>query len=318
MSDRTGLDSVTMTVLDALDELGSRPDGQHKKNATIVDFVYATRGLPPRFGYEAICVAAAPWLTHVSVVDFHGNFGSADSLDEPASARYTEARLSRAGAMALASERGKLPRLPIGLINGDLSIGGTAPPFDPVRVVDALRAATEGRVSDEELVATIGMPSFPTGCPVAGDVDAIAAGTRVKLRVSSEIAIETDRRGSRLLISRVPYDVGPEDVGNAIASRVDAVRSGRLREAYPELENELDLPLRDVRNESSGDTTRVVCDLLAGADAELCRGRILETWPATIEVTVQLRAPLATLVRGFVDDLAPQDEALTALLSTID
>jgi DNA gyrase/topoisomerase IV subunit A len=313
-SERTGLDSVTITVLEGYDELESSPDAQFKKNATIVEHLYATRGLPPRFAYEAICVAAAQWLTHVAVVDFHGNHGSPDPLDEPAAPRYTESRMSRAGAMALASERDELPRLPIGLINGDLSIGGTSPPFDPARVVEALRAASAAGVSDDDLVTMIGMPAFPTGCLVVGDADSIAAGERTKLRVSSDIAIETDERGTRLLITRTPYDIGPEDVSGAIASRVDAVRSGRLREAFPELENELDLPLRDVRNESYGDITRVVCELLDGANAELCRDRILETWPATIEVTVQLRAPLATLVRGFVDDPVTQNEALALLL----
>jgi DNA gyrase/topoisomerase IV subunit A len=226
--------------------------------------------------------------------------------------------LARAGVLALASERGELPRLPIGLINGDLAIGGTTPPFDPTRVVDALHVAAAGGATDDEIVDRVGMPSFPTACSVTGDLKAIAAGTRTKLRVSTDIAIETDDRGTRLLISRVPYGVGPDDVGTAIAGRVDAVRSGRLREAYPELQNALDLPLRDVRNESMNDVTRVVCELLAGANAELCRERLLETWPVTIEIPVQLRAPLATLVRGFVDDPAAQNAALAALLSTID
>jgi DNA gyrase/topoisomerase IV subunit A len=162
------------------------------------------------------------------------------------------------------------------------------------------------------------MPTFPTRCSVTGDRAALAAGAPTKLRVSTDIAIETDDRGTRLLISRVPFGVGAESVAEAIANRVDAVRSSRLREAYPELQNELDLPLRDVRNESSGDRVRVVCELLAGANAELCRERLLETWPVTIEISVQLRSPLATLVKGFVDDPSAQNDALTALLSTID
>jgi DNA gyrase/topoisomerase IV subunit A len=305
------------SVLEALDELGSRPDGPHKKSATIVDHLYTTHGIPPRFGYEAMCAAAADWIVPIPLIDVHGNLGGADSTDLPASARYTEMRVARAGAMGLASERGELPRLPIGLINGDLAVGGTAPPFDPVRLVDALRAAATGSATDAELVERVGPPSFATGCSVAGDLAAIAAGTPTKIRVSTDIAIETDGRGTRLIISRVPFGVGPADVGEAIARRVDAVRSGRVSAMYPELQNELDLPLRDVRNESSRDTTRVVCELLAGANPELCRQRLLETWPVTIEITVRLGAPLATLVRGFVDEPTAQDSALRALLAAI-
>jgi DNA gyrase subunit A len=318
VSERTGLDSVLLAMLDGLDELGAAPDRQMVKSTRVVDHVYATRGIPPRVGYDSVCMAAAAWLTHVRVIDAHGNFGSADPNDEPAAARYTEVRQARSGAMVLAAERAELPRLPIGLMNGDLAMGGSAPPFDPSRVVEALRAAAAGSATDAELVDIVGPPVFPTHCPVTGDVDALAAGTRTLLRVSSDIAIDSDDRGTRLLISRVPYGVGPDQVGEAIARRVDAVRSGRLRAAYPDLENALDLPLRDVRNESTGDTTRVVCDLLAGANAERCRDRLLETWPLTIEFPVQLRAPLATLVRGFVDDRAVQNEALAVLLLAID
>jgi DNA gyrase subunit A len=318
MTDRTGLDTVMLSVLESLDEMGARPDQPMVKSARVVDHCYATRGIPPRVGYDAVCVAAAPWLTHVRVIDFHGNFGSADPNDDPAAARYTEIRQARSGAMAFESERGELPRLPIGLINGDLAMGGSAPPFDPARVVEALRAVSSDTATDAELVEILGPPAFPTRCPVTADLDAIAAGTRTLLRVSSDITIENGDHGTRLLISRVPYGVGSDDVANAIANRVDAVRSGRLRAAYPDLENALDLPLRDLRNESTGDTTRVVCDLLAGSNAELCRDRLLETWPLTIEFPVQLRAPLPTLVRGFVDDPAVQNEALAVLLLVID
>ncbi len=317
-SERTGLDAVVLGTLHSLDELGVWPDSMYKKSASVVDHLYTTRGIPPKFGYDAICVTAAAWLTHVRLIDLHGNGGSADTQDEPAAARYTEVRLARSGVLALASERGALPRLPIGLINGDLATGGSAPPFDPGRVFEAVRSAAGRTATDDALAAAVGMPAFPTGCAVTGDFAALAEGSLTKLRVSTDIEIETDARGTRLLISRVPYGVGAGDVGEAIARRVDAVRSARLSEAYPDLENALDLPLRDVRNESAGDTTRVVCDLLAGADAELCRDRLLEIWPVTIEIPVRLRAPLAVLVRGFVDDAAVQNEALAALLRAID
>ena len=44
MSERTGLDSVVLAVLDGLDEMGARPDGRPKKSATVVDHVRQPAG----------------------------------------------------------------------------------------------------------------------------------------------------------------------------------------------------------------------------------------------------------------------------------
>jgi hypothetical protein len=105
---------------------------------------------------------------------------------------------------------------------------------------------------------------------------------------------------------------GAEEVGEKLARRADANRDRRTRN--PELDDRMAIPLRDVRNESAGDITRVVCELLRDADIELCRERLLETWPVTVELPVQLRAPLATFVRQFADDPAPQHEAMAKLV----
>lgn len=315
VASRTGLDRLTLTVLECLDELDARPDHRYKKSAGVVDHAYASRAIPPRFVYEAMCANAAPWLTHLLLVDIHGNIGSADDQDGPVSPRYTEARLAPAGWLALASERGELPRLPIGLINGDLAFGGTAPPFDPVRVASALRAAVLG-ASDAELVELVGLPAFRIACSVEGDLAAIGSGESSNLRLSARVAIESDERESRLVISHFPFGIGPDDAFQVLASRVEVDDASSLRNDHPDLYAVMHVPLRDIRNESRDDLGRVVCDLEPEADPATCRERVLETWPVTTELTAQLGAPLAQLLREIVDGSDAQQEAITALIAS--
>jgi DNA gyrase subunit A len=313
VSERTGLDAISLAVLEALEELDAIPGRPHKKSATVVDHLYATRGIPPRVGYDTTCILAQDWLTQVLLVDFHGNGGSPDPNDRPAAPRYTECRIAPTGMRALASERGELPRLPVGLINGDLAFGGTAPPFDASRVAAALHAAAEDRVTDAALVEMIGLPSLPTGCDVDIDRDALAAGARTMLRMSATIVLEEGRHGLSLVLSHLPFGASAEIIGQTLMSRLDATRFWEGRD--DELYERMAIPLRDVRNESADYVTRVVCDLRTGADIELCKQRLLETWPVSVEFPVQLRAPLATLVRHYADsdDPAAQSAAMTAL-----
>lgn len=119
-------------------------------------------------------------MTGGHLVDFHGNYGSADEGDRPANPRYTEARMASAGALALAAERGDGPRVPVRLINGDLHVDGSAPPYSPRRVIDTLLALVDDpRLSDDEIVDRVGPPESPTGCGVGCDDRALAAGESV-------------------------------------------------------------------------------------------------------------------------------------------
>jgi Type IIA topoisomerase (DNA gyrase/topo II, topoisomerase IV), A subunit len=314
VSSRTGLDWVTLSVLESLDALGARPEYRYAKSSRVVEHAYASHAIPPRFAYEAMCAQAADWLTQILLFDPHGNFGSPDWDDPPADARYTEVRLAPAGWMALAAERGELPRLPIGLINGDLSFGGTAPPFDPTRVGSALRAAVEG-APDYELVELIGLPVFPVACSVEGDFGAIASGNASRLRLRARVVIESDTQGSRLVMSHFPFAVGAENAGRFVAERIGPRLARDLGAQYPDLVDRVHIPLSDVRNESHGDLVRVVCDLEPDADPELCRDRVLEVWPVTTEIMVQLRVPLARLLRDLVDGSDAQQDAITELIS---
>jgi hypothetical protein len=315
LASRTGLDRVTLSVLECLDKLDARPSHRYAKSDRVIDLAQSSRGIPPRFAYESMCANAADWLTQLLLVDIHGNIGSADDQDGPAAPRYTEARMTHPGWMALAAERGELPRLPIGLINGDLAFGGTAPSFDPARIASALHAAVTG-ASDAELVELVGLPAFRIACSVEGNLTALASGAPSTLSLSAHVAIESDERGSRLVLSHFPWSFGPSDAERVLAARADSERHRDLNARQPDLFDRMRIRLRDVRNESHGDIERLVCELEPDADPEVCRERVLETWPVTTEFPVQLRAPLPRLLREIVDGSDAQQEAITALIAS--
>ena len=312
-SERTGLDAVTIAMLDGLHELDALPNRTYVKSTTVVRHVDETRGIPSLYCYDAICMLAAPWLLPIPLIDFHGNLGSLDPNDRPANPRYTEIRLAPAGLLARAAEHGELPRLPIALINGDLAIGGTAPSFDPHRVVAALERARAHDASDAELIDAVGPPAFATGCAVEGDFAALAGGALTRLQLASRAEIERVNGLVNVVLTHLPFGIGPDQIGDMLARRVDTEQAD-LHRQHPKLHERATLPLKDVRNESISSGTRLVCVLKPDADPELALARVLETWPATIELPVQLSEPLAALVRHFVDDPETQRPALATLL----
>jgi DNA gyrase/topoisomerase IV subunit A len=308
---------VERAVLEALDGLGAWADRAHVKCARIMQALADDHGVSPKYGYDALCTLSQPWLLHRPLVDFHGNWGSADEHDRPANPRYTEARLSTAGMLALAAERGAGPQVPIGLINGDLHVDGLAPPFSPTRVVATLLAlADDPALSDAEIVARLGPPESPTGCGVACDLAVLAAGAPTGMVQTARLTAEALDRGAVIVLSHLPLGVGSDTVARAVADRVNA-RWRRDDLDDREALDELALPLRDIRDESSGDDTRIVCVLRPGADIGDCERRIASTWGVTIRREVRLPAPLAQLVRELVDeDATAQQSALAALMTT--
>ena len=116
-----------------------------------------------------------------TLVSGQGNFGSRQN-DPPAGLRYTEARLSEAGAVALAAERGAAAPVPVGLINGNTYREGTRPPFRPAGMIAAIREVI-GRpnVTDVELVTIAGPLVFASGHIGRGDLAGLAAGRETKL-----------------------------------------------------------------------------------------------------------------------------------------
>jgi DNA gyrase/topoisomerase IV subunit A len=310
MSERTGLGLVEILVLQTLAELDARPDRPHQKSARVLHEAQRRHGLSHDFAFDALCTMTSDWLVPIRLVDGHGNFGSPDF--SAAAPRYNEARLTPVGLLAVQSEAGTIPKLPLGLINGDMCFGGARPPFEPTRVIKALtRAIQEPRLDDEDLGTIVGPPVFPTGCAVAGEFATLRAGAQARLRLSATVAVDEASHGTSVVISKLPFGIGAAELAHAIAGRSQSYPGGHIHPEEP-------LPFRDVNDESMSGATRVVCRLREGADARDAARRVLDVWPVSIERVAWLQAPLGSLVRDLVDDdRAAQLEALERLVDGI-
>lgn len=182
-------------------------------------------GLAPGYAYEVLCDLARPWTTPVNLVHGQGNFGSRGN-DPPANFRYTQARITRAGRVALAAERGETAPLPIALINGNTYREGLRPPLRPRAIIDAVREVIKRpEVPDKELAGIVGLPYFLTGCMVTGSLAALAAGRRTELRLQARLSISDDR--TKVVIENIPPNISTDDVAHIIASRAPSAMGER-------------------------------------------------------------------------------------------
>ena len=91
---RDGLKPVHRRILYAMNDMGIRRGGAHKKSARIVGEVlgkYHPHG--DLSVYDAMARMAQDFSMRYPLVDGQGNFGSVDG-DAPAAMRYTEARMA--------------------------------------------------------------------------------------------------------------------------------------------------------------------------------------------------------------------------------
>lgn len=244
---RDGLKPVQRRIVFQMAEMGLRPDKGHVKSSRVVGDVMGK--LHPHGDasiYDAMVRLAQDFVLRVPLIDGHGNFGSLD--DGPAAARYTEARLS-AAALALAENLDEnvvefvpnydnsleqpsvLPAaFPNLLVNGASGIAvGMATNMAPHNLIEVVGAARflldNPRATLEELMAFVPGPDLPTGGTIIGldgIKDAYASGRgafKTRARVSVE-AISARKTG--LVVTELPYLVGPEKVIEKIKDGVNA------------------------------------------------------------------------------------------------
>ncbi|MCU1440451.1 MAG: topoisomerase subunit [Rhodoglobus sp.] len=244
---RDGLKPVQRRILYQMTEMGLRPDRGHVKSARVVGDVMGK--LHPHGDasiYDAMVRLAQDFILRVPLIDGHGNFGSLD--DGPAAPRYTEARL-QAAAVAMTDDLDEdvvdfvpnydsslmqpevLPAaFPNLLVNGASGIAvGMATnmaPHNLIEVVAAARYLLENHEATlEDLMAFVPGPDLPTGGTIIGlegIKDAYATGrgafkTRAKVTVESITARKTG-----LVVTELPYLVGPERVIEKIKDGVNA------------------------------------------------------------------------------------------------
>jgi hypothetical protein len=304
---RSGLGLVDLVALSAIAESGASSGLSYQNSEKLVDAVDAATGLGPGPSYDRILDLARPWIAPLSLVDFRGNLGS---LDDPAAPpRYTEARLSPFGALALAAEGGEIGPVPIGLINGNTDRRGSRPPFDPRRVITVLlHLAANPGTSDDTLVALVGPPQFPTGCEIDGDLDDLYSGRFCPVTLRAR-ARQTASSPIEFTIDCFPPGVGPPD---AIEALTAAGNKPAWARTYPRLAEEIRFPLRDVEDTSSHNHKQITCRGTAEATAEDLIRLFRMLWPLGTNMLLQLPAALPTLLRQWV--AAATDEDITASL----
>ncbi len=244
---RDGLKPVQRRTLYTMDDLNLRPDRGHVKSARVVGEVMG-RLHPHGDGaiYDALVRLVQPWSMRLPLVDGHGNFGSPD--DPPAAMRYTECRMDASAVAMTASidedtvdfrpnydgretEPSVLPAaLPNLLVNGASGIAvGMATniaPHNLIEVVQALRHLIDHPGADlDDLMKFVPGPDLPTGGKIVGLEgirDAYATGNgSFRMRATARIENVTPRRRG-IVVTELPYNVGPEKVIESIKKLVQA------------------------------------------------------------------------------------------------
>jgi DNA gyrase subunit A len=244
---RDGLKPVQRRILYQMSEMGLRPDRGHVKSARVVGEVMGK--LHPHGDtaiYDALVRMAQAFTLRVPFIDGHGNFGSLD--DGPAAPRYTEARLA-AAALAMTADLDEdvvdfvpnydnqltqpdvLPAaIPALLVNGASGIAvGMATnmaPHNLIEVVAAARHLIENPSAElDELMEFVPGPDFPSGGTIvglAGVRDAYANG-RGSFKTRARVSVESiTARKTGLVVTELPYLVGPEKVIEKIKDGVNA------------------------------------------------------------------------------------------------
>jgi DNA gyrase subunit A len=268
---RDGMKPVHRRILYAMDKLGVRSTARYKKSANIVGEVlgkYHPHG--DTAVYETMVRMAQEWTFRYMLVDGQGNFGSMDG-DSAAAYRYTEAKMTKVSEEMLADiDRGtvdfvpnydgslkepqvlpaKLPNL---LLNGQIGIAvgmATAiPPHNLGELVDAIGELIDNPdTAIEDLIQHIKGPDFPTGGIIynADDIKTAYATGRGKIVIRAKAEIEEKKRGFRIVVTEVPYQVNKAAMIEKIANLVKEKKIAGIS---------------DLRDESDRKGVRVVVEL---------------------------------------------------------
>jgi DNA gyrase subunit A len=326
---RDGLKPVHRRILYGMYEQGLRPDRSRKKSANAVGQVMAFYH-PHGDGaiYDALARMAQDFSLRYPLVDGAGNFGSPDPNDRPAASRYTEAKLAPLAMQLLASideetvdmsatydgsttEPVVLPaRFPHLLVNGGggiaVGMATNIPPHNLREVIDAtVHLLDHPDASVADLQQFVQAPDFPTGALILGraGLSEVYETGRGSVRMRAVAEIEEGRAGAvSIVVSELPYQTSAEVIGQKIAEIVDERRVEGIR---------------DVRNESSGDSVRLVIDLKRDANAQVVLNLLYKHTPMQTNFAVNLLAlvdgvpRLLSLRDALVHYIAHQVEVIT-------
>lgn len=319
---RDGLKPVHRRILYAMRELRLAPNGAFRKSAKITGDVmgnYHPHG--DAAIYDAMARLAQDFAMRYPLVDGQGNFGNIDG-DNPAAARYTEARLAAASEALMEglaedavdyrpnydgtlTEPVVLPAaFPNLLANGASGIAvGMAtniPPHNLHEVVDAcLHLIKTPDARDDTLAGIIQGPDFPTGGVLVESRESIAETYRTgrgAFRLRARWSQEDLGRGLwQIVVTEIPYQV----------------QKSKLIERLAELIQTRKIPiLADVRDESAEDVRIVLEPRARNVDPEQLMGALFRA--SDLEIRFNLN--MNVLIDGRVPKVCSLKEVLRAFL----
>jgi DNA gyrase subunit A len=297
---RDGLKPVHRRILYAMNQEGLLSNRPYSKSAGVVGEVlkhYHPHG--DSAVYDSMVRMAQDFSLRYPLVDGQGNFGSIDG-DSAAAYRYTEARLAKLAEEMLRDidretvefqpnfdgqmeEPVVLPtRFPNLLANGSTGIAvGMAtnvPPHNLRELIAALILVAEnpGCTLDDILEKMPG-PDFPTGAMLCGTdgIRSYFATGRGHLTLRAKADFEAYKRGTRIIVTEIPYQVNKSLLLERIA---DLVREGRLA------------GIADLRDESSREGMRIVIELKRDAAEDVILNQLYKMTPLQTTFGVNLLA----------------------------
>jgi len=319
---RDGLKPVHRRILFAMRELKLSPTGGFRKSAKITGDVmgnYHPHG--DAAIYDAMARLAQDFNLRYPLVSGQGNFGNIDG-DNPAAARYTEARMARASELLLEglaensvdyrpnydgtlSEPIVLPAaFPNLLANGASGIAvGMAtniPPHNLDELIEGcLALIATPDLPDDDLVKLIPGPDFPTGGVIVEPAESIRtayATGRGAFRLRARWEIEDLGRGQwQVVVTEIPFQVP----------------KSRLIEKLAEVIQTRKVPLlADVRDESADDVRIVLEPKSRTVDPELLMGMLFKN--SDLETRFSLN--MNVLIDGVTPKVCSLREVLRAFL----
>ncbi|MBP1806737.1 DNA topoisomerase IV subunit A [Rubellimicrobium aerolatum] len=319
---RDGLKPVHRRILYAMRELRLAPTGGFRKSAKISGDVmgnYHPHG--DAAIYDAMARLAQDFNVRYPLVEGQGNFGNIDG-DNPAAARYTEARLSALGEALMEgldedavdlrpnydgtlTEPVVLPApVPHLLANGSSGIAvGMATSIPPHNLDELIGACLEmikrPDLPDEKLLELIPGPDFPTGGVLVEPPEGIAQAYRTgrgAFRLRARWMVEELGRGIRqIVVTEIPYQV----------------QKSKLIEKLAEIVQTKKIPaLADVRDESADDVRIVLEPRSRSIDPEMLMGMLFRQ--SDLEVRVPLN--MNVLIDGLTPKVCSLREVLRAFL----
>ena len=271
--------------------------------------------------YDAMARLAQDFSVRYPMVDGQGNFGNIDG-DNPAAARYTEARMTAiAEAMLVGMEEnavdfqdnydGRLTEpsvlpasFPNLLANGSTGIAvGMATNIPPHNIGELLDASIHlikaPNARDETLMDFVPGPDFPTGGILVEPRESLLETYRTgrgPMRLRSKWEIEDLPRGLwQIVITEIPYQV----------------QKSKLIEKIAELIQLKKLPiLADVRDESAEDIRLVLEPRAKTVDPTV----LMETLFRMSDLGVRFNLNLNTLIDGRTPKVCSMKEVLRAFI----